>query len=103
MRSRAEIFDEANRKRAFVDQTATAYGDAKRQKVGGGASQFRVPPLGPGPHSLAAIFTLTNNLGLQGFDATQLPAPLAAKVGVRVLATVDQQILDFAVNVGFLG
>ncbi|KAL2263440.1 hypothetical protein VTK26DRAFT_6738 [Humicola hyalothermophila] len=98
MRSRAEIFDETGRKRAFVDQAAANYGDAKRQRMDGVASQFRGPPLGPGPHSLASIFTLTNNLGLQGFDATQLPAALAAKVGVRVLATIDQQILDFAVN-----
>jgi hypothetical protein len=95
MRSRAEIFDEASRKRALVDQTA---GDAKRQKMEG-APQFTVPPLGPGPHSLAGVFTLTNNLGLAAFDATQLPANLAAKISVKTLMALDQQILDLAVAV----
>jgi symplekin len=103
MRSRAEIFEEAGRKRAFpADQAAANYSDAKRQRVDSGVSQFRIPPLGPGPHSLAAIFTLTNNTGLQAFDATQVPANLAAKIGVRTLATLDQQVLDLAVNVGSL-
>ncbi|KAK3300101.1 uncharacterized protein B0H64DRAFT_7181 [Chaetomium fimeti] len=98
MRSRAEIFDEAGRKRALADQTATGYGDAKRQKVEAGVPQFSVPPLGPGPHTLAGVFTLTNNAGLQAFDATQLPANLAAKIGVRTLAALDQNVLDLAVN-----
>jgi symplekin len=98
MRSRAEIFDEASRKRALADQDA---GDAKRQKMEG-APQFSVPPLGPGPHSLAGVFTLTNNLGLAGFDATQLPANLAAKISVKTLMTLDQQILDMAVAVSLL-
>ncbi|KAK4129237.1 hypothetical protein N657DRAFT_562576 [Parathielavia appendiculata] len=93
MRSRAEIFDEASRKRALVDQ---AVGDAKRQKMEG-APQFMVPPLGPGPHSLAGVFTLTSNPGLQAFDATQLPANLAAKISVKTLMTLDQQIFDLAV------
>lgn len=99
MRSRAEIFDEAGRKRALADQAAAGYGDAKRQKVEAGAPQFTVPPLGPGPHTLAGVFTLTNNAGLQAFDATQLPANLAAKIGVRTLAALDQNVLDLAVNV----
>ncbi|KAK4100634.1 hypothetical protein N658DRAFT_427072 [Parathielavia hyrcaniae] len=93
MRLRAEMFDEASRKRALVDQAA---GDAKRQKMEG-APQFTVPPLGPGPHSLAGVFTLTNNPGLQAFDATQLPANLAAKISVKTLMTLDQQTLDLAV------
>ncbi|KAH6651036.1 hypothetical protein F5144DRAFT_71747 [Chaetomium tenue] len=98
MRSRAEIFDEAGRKRALADQAVAGYGDAKRQKVEAGAPQFSVPPLGPGPHTLAGVFTLTNNAGLQAFDATQLPANLAAKIGVRTLAALDQNVLDLALN-----
>lgn len=100
MRSRAEIFDEAGRKRAFADQAAANYGDTKRQRLDGGAPQLTIPPLGPGPHNLAAVFTLTSNLGLQGFDATQVPENLATKITVRTLATVDQQILDLAISVG---
>lgn len=99
MRSRAEIFDEAGRKRALADHAAADYGDAKRQKVEGGVAQVTIPPLGPGPHTLAAVFALTNNQGLQGFDATQIPANLAAKISARTLATLDQQVLDLAIGV----
>jgi hypothetical protein len=102
MRSRAEIFDEAGRKRALADQAAASYGDAKRQKVEASVPQFSVPPLGPGPHTLAGVFTLTNNLGLQAFDVAQLPANLTAMVGVRTLASLDEKVLDLAVSVSFL-
>ncbi|KAL2155070.1 hypothetical protein VTH82DRAFT_3746 [Thermothelomyces myriococcoides] len=98
MRSRAEIFDEAGRKRALIDQGMAGFGDPKRQKMEAGVSQFTIPPLGPGPHTLAAIFTLTDNPGLQAFDAAQLPANLAAKISIRTLATLDEKVLDLAVS-----
>ncbi|KAJ4296936.1 hypothetical protein N0V88_003852 [Collariella sp. IMI 366227] len=98
MRQRAEIQDEAGRKRALADQAAADQGEAKRQKVESAVAPFAIPPLGAGPHSLASVFTLTNNTGLQGFDATQLPANLAAKISVRTLAVVDQQVIDLAVK-----
>ncbi|KAL2270961.1 hypothetical protein VTJ83DRAFT_332 [Remersonia thermophila] len=96
MRQRAELYDEANRKRP-ADQVLSAAADAKRQRMDG-AAPLTIPPLGPGPHTLAKIFTLTDNLGLQGFDVTQLPAELAAKIAVRTLEGMDQRVLDFAVN-----
>jgi hypothetical protein len=100
MRSRAEIFDEANRKRPYVEQPAVSYSDAKRPRLEeAGVPQPQVQPLAPGPQSLAAVFTLTNNLDLQGFDATQVPAALAAKISVKTLATIDPQILDQALFV----
>jgi hypothetical protein len=98
MRSKAEILDEASRKRA-ADQAAVNAGDAKRQKVEGGARPFSIPPLGPGPHTLAGVFTLTDNAGLQAFDASLLPANLAAKISVKTLANLDQHVLDFAMGV----
>ncbi|KAK4251174.1 hypothetical protein C7999DRAFT_11104 [Corynascus novoguineensis] len=98
MRSRAEIFDEAGRKRMLTDQELAAYGDAKRQRMEAGIPQLSIPPLGPGPHTLAEVFTLTDNLGLQGFDATQLPTNLAAKISIRTLATLDEKVLDLAVS-----
>ena len=64
-----------------------------------GVAQFSVPPLGPGPHTLAAVLTFTNNLGLQGFDATHLPANLAARISARTLAALDPHVLDLAVGV----
>ena len=74
-RSRLEIFDEANRKRALPEQAAAGYGDVKRQKTEGVAPQppLRIQPLAPGPHTLAEVFSLTNNTGLQGFDVTVVP------------------------------
>jgi len=94
MRAKAELLDDA-RKRALSEQGYPM--DAKRQKVEG-AVPFVVPPLGPGPHSLASVFTLTNNAGLQAFDATLIPAPLAAKISVRALATISPAVIDAAIN-----
>ncbi|KAM7224550.1 protein of unknown function (DUF3453) domain containing protein [Rhypophila decipiens] len=98
VRSRAEIFDEANRKRALVEQPQAGQGDAKRQKVDGAVPQLQIPPLAPGPQSLAAVFTLTQNLGLQAFDVTQVPIGFASRISVRTLAGLDQQLLDQAIN-----
>ncbi|KAK3355083.1 hypothetical protein B0H65DRAFT_416918 [Neurospora tetraspora] len=99
-RSRLEIFDEANRKRALPEQAAAGYGDVKRQKTEAAAPQppLRIQPLAPGPHTLAEVFSLTNNTGLQGFDVTLVPAPLTARINVRTLASLDQGQLDLAIN-----
>lgn len=103
MRSRAEIFDDASRKRPLVDQHGVAYGDAKRQRLGAEASaaeRAQIPPLGPGPHTLAEVFSLTSNVLLQGFDATLVSAPLATKISVATLSRVDPAALDRAIEVG---
>jgi len=94
MRAKAELLDDA-RKRTLSEQGYPM--DAKRQKMEG-ATPFVVPPLGPGPHSLASVFTLTNNAGLQAFDATLIPAPLAAKISIRALATVSPAVINAAIN-----
>ncbi|KAK3328943.1 hypothetical protein B0H66DRAFT_7424 [Apodospora peruviana] len=98
VRSRAEIFDEANRKRVLPEQPAAPYGDAKRQRLESGIAPIQIQPLAPGPQSLAAVFTLTNNLGLQGFDVNQVPAAFAARISTKTLASIDPQLLDLAVN-----
>ncbi|KAK3394612.1 hypothetical protein B0H63DRAFT_52069 [Podospora didyma] len=98
VRSRDEIFDEAQHKRALADQAAAQQNNAKRQKMEASALQLQIQPLEPGPQSLAAVFTLTNNLGLQGFDATQVPLALATRISVKILATIDQHVLDQALN-----
>lgn len=105
MRSRDEIFNEANRKRALPEQAAAGHGDAKRQKTEAVAAApqppLRIQPLAPGPHTLAEVFALTNNTGLQGFDVTVVPAALTARINVRTLASIDQGQLDLAINVRF--
>ncbi|KAK3953167.1 hypothetical protein QBC32DRAFT_210791 [Pseudoneurospora amorphoporcata] len=100
MRSRDEIFNEANRKRALPEQAAAGHGDVKRQKTEAAAPQppLRIQPLAPGPHTLAEVFSLTNNTGLQGFDVTVVPAPLTARINIRTLASLDQGQLDLAIN-----
>ncbi len=99
MRSRAEIFDEANRKRAFAQPVAAEYGDAKRQKVDGAAAPGHAQPIAPGPQSLAATYTLTTNPGLRGFDASLVPVALAARIVVKALVSVPQPVLDQAIFV----
>ncbi len=102
MRSRAELFDDAGRKRALADQQAAAYGDAKRQRIANGAGvasqQREIPPLGPGPNSLADVFALTSNAQLRSFNASNVPLELVAKISVSTLARVDQQLLDRAIQ-----
>jgi symplekin len=98
MRARSEILDDTNRKRA-LDQ-ATGAADVKRQRVDEPtAPRLDIKPLSAGPHSLGAVFTITNNLGLQGFDATQVPASLAARICVTSLATINQDAFDQAIQV----
>lgn len=100
VRSRAEIFDDSNRKRALAPPPANEYDNAKRQKVNGEPQQAApVPVWTPAPQSLAAVFSLTNIMGLQGFDATQVPAALTAKINTKCLASMSPQVLDHAVNV----
>jgi len=102
MRSRAEIFDDSNRKRAYAPPPANEYDNAKRQKVNGDLQPAApVQAWAPGPQSLAAVFSLTNIMGLQGFDATQVLAALTAKINTKCLASMNPQVLDHAVNVSF--
>ena len=64
--------------------------------------QTRIAPLAPGQNSLAAIFTLTSNRDLQAFNASQVPADLAARISVSTLARVDRQLLNHALGVSRL-
>ncbi|KAK2611327.1 hypothetical protein N8I77_004676 [Diaporthe amygdali] len=99
MRSRAEILDDTGRKRALAEQQAAyAGGDAKRQKIGPQHATPQVNPNAPGPNSLAAIYTLTDSVGLQAFDVTQVPAHLTNRVVVSTLARIDPQALQGAIQ-----
>lgn len=101
MRSRAEIFDDAGRKRALAEQQQAAYSEAKRQKMASEPAvvvpQASFAP--PGPNSLAALFTLTDNVAFHGLDASQIPAPMATKLVVSSLSRLDPQELERAVNI----
>jgi symplekin len=100
VRSRAEIFDDAGRKRTLAEPSP-AYNDAKRQRLGGVVTitQPRPPTLLPAQNSLASMFTLASNPGLRGFSVAQLTPGLAAKLCVSALARTDGQHLTRAITV----
>ncbi|KAK9418133.1 putative Symplekin/Pta1 N-terminal domain-containing protein [Seiridium unicorne] len=94
--ARAEMQEGTSRKRAM---TETADGiEAKRQRTAPNLPDLQITPLPPGPHSLADIFTFTQNEGLRNFDVALVPATLAAKVSVNTIARIDPHLLDRAIN-----
>ncbi|KAH8128518.1 hypothetical protein FP744_10008597 [Trichoderma asperellum] len=95
MRMVAELFDGAGRKRPLEPKPQDGY-DVKRPRIE--ASQIQIPPLGPGPHSLADVFTLIGNDGLKFFDASQVPHSLVARIAVNTLSRLDPQVLAKAVD-----
>ena len=94
MRTTAEVL-EGGKKRPFEGQQVEAI-DAKRQRLTG--LQQPIPPLGPGPHSLADVFTLIANDGIKNFVISQVPSDLVAKIAVNTLARTDAQLLAKAVE-----
>ncbi|KAF5023321.1 hypothetical protein F66182_4629 [Fusarium sp. NRRL 66182] len=95
MRTMAEIFDDSGRKRPLEPQPKDDF-NAKRQRLS--PSQIQIPPLGPGPHSLADVFTLIDNSALRNFDISQVPAPLVSRITVTTLSRLDPQVLAKAVD-----
>ena len=102
MRSRNEIFDEASRKRGPPEPT-DGLDAAKRQKLGAqvpnAVPKFHVPPLKPGQHTVAELFTVTADEGLKSFDVAQLSPDLVVKIGITILQKLDGDTLDQAVEV----
>ncbi|KOS18675.1 mRNA cleavage and polyadenylation specificity factor complex subunit pta1 [Escovopsis weberi] len=94
MRMVAELFD--TRKRPLEPAAANEPWDAKRQRVD--AKQIQIPALGPGPHSLADVFTLIGSSDLKNFDISQVPTGLVARIAVSTLTRLDAQILARAVD-----
>lgn len=95
MRTMAELFDDSGRKRTLEAHQHEAH-IAKRPRFD--PSQIQIPPLGPGSHSLADVFTLIGNDGLRTFDISQVPAPLVSRIAVTTLARIDPQVLSKAVD-----
>ncbi|KAJ6446130.1 mRNA cleavage and polyadenylation specificity factor complex subunit [Purpureocillium lavendulum] len=95
VRSVTELFDETSKKRALEAPQHDGL-DAKRQRIAG--SHAPIPALGPGPHSLGDVFTLITSDELKGFDISQLPLGLVAKVSVTALAGLEPELLSKAVD-----
>lgn len=101
MRTRSEIFDETSRKRGHPEAT-DAVDPAKRQKLvaqSTSAPKFIVPPLSPGPHTLAELYTVTEDEALKNFDVVLLPEDLVVKIGITILQKLDVNTLHQAVAV----
>jgi symplekin len=106
MRSRSEIFDEANKKRGHPEYI-DGLDPAKRQKLGEqgintAANRLHVPPLAPGPHTVGELFTITTDEALKAFDVAQLSEDLVVKIGVTILQRLDFDVLNQAIEVSAL-
>jgi symplekin len=104
MKSRMEIFDEPSRKRGPPEPT-DGLDPTKRQKLGAqvtnsAASRLYVPPLTPGPHTIAELFTITTDEALKTFDVAQLSEDLVLKIGIPILQRIDSDTLNQAIEVG---
>jgi symplekin len=103
MRTRNDIFDEASRKRGPPEPT-DGLDPAKRQRLAANipnAPQQRVhiPPLTPGPHTIAELFTVTDDEALKAFDVGILPAELVVKIGATILSKLDSAVFNQTLNV----
>ncbi|KAI1865442.1 hypothetical protein JX265_006411 [Neoarthrinium moseri] len=96
MQSRAEISEGVSRKRALTEQADGI--EAKRQRTAPSLPNLQITPLPPGPHTLADVFTFTQNEGLRKFDVAVVPAPLAAKISVNTIATIDPGLFERALD-----
>ena len=97
--SRMDIFDEGSRKRAAPSEPIDGLDNAKRARLGAEVNgRSSVPPLPPGPTSIAQLFTLSSEEGLTSFDVTQLPIELVVRITLPVLQRIDQSLLDNAIN-----
>lgn len=69
---------------------------AKRQKLEQGVQVF--PPMPPPPHTLAQVFTLTDDKALAAFDAKVLPDYLVSQIAAALMQHIDSKTMDLAVE-----
>ena len=102
MRSKSDIFEEATRKRG-PPEPSDGLDAAKRQKLGAQvkniAPRFHVPPLKPGTHTIAELFTVTTDEALKTFDVSQLSEDLVVKIAITILQKLDPETISQAVEV----
>lgn len=100
---RAQIFDE-QRKRPAPTEPTDGLDPAKRQRLDASLSTPTPPgeqigdASGPGPMSLAQIFTLTSDPNLIN-DISSIAKPVVDQLIVPLMRSVDRQRLDVAINV----
>jgi symplekin len=91
--ARNTLFEEAGKKRPAPTDLAKGPESAKKPRIDQSAVVV------PGPVSVAQIFTLTSDPGVQNFDVTKLPNDIVVKILLPLLKSVDPSALGSAVNV----
>ncbi|KAI9681165.1 MAG: hypothetical protein M1817_002447 [Caeruleum heppii] len=104
VRSRMDIFEEGSRKRAAPSEPTDGLDPSKRARLGAEAPisttvPLRIPPLPPGPTSIAQLFTVTDDVAFTSFDVQQLPLDMVIQITLPLLYRVDQGHFDAAINV----
>jgi len=103
LRSKTEIFDEASRKRG-PPEPIDGLDAAKRQKLVAQVApapvpRIHVPPLTPGPHTIAELFTVTNDSTLKNFDVAILGEDMVVNLCIHVLKKVSPDTLNQTIDV----
>lgn len=106
MRSKTEIFDEANRKRG-PPEPVDGLDAAKRQKFGAqvtspAPNRLHIPSLSPGNHTIAELFTITTDEALKGFDVALLSEELVVTISITILQKIDTSTIEQAISVSFI-
>ena len=97
--ARLDMFDERSLKRGAPSDPIDGLDHSKRIRLGAeNNGRSSVPPLPPGPNSVAQLFTLTNEEALRGFDVTALPIDLVVRITLPVLHRIEQSLLDQAIT-----
>ncbi|KAH7026468.1 uncharacterized protein B0I36DRAFT_376223 [Microdochium trichocladiopsis] len=100
MRARADIFDNAGRKRMVP--VPAEDGDSKRQRTANMSAEpvLNIAPLDPAvTHSLADVFALTQDTAIKSVHVPDLvAASLAARISIRTISGLDAGLLDKALN-----
>ena len=96
-----DVFDEGSRKRAYPTEPTDGLNDTKRRRLGAEVPNkgiANIAPMPRGPASVKQLFTLTQDQDLANFDTRMLPLDLMMSITLPVLARVDQQALNEALN-----
>jgi len=101
---RLEFLDPTSRKRAAPVEPTDGLDQNKRQRLGAEIPSTtpqlpEVPPLPPGPVTIAQLFTLTQDVSRKSFDVTAIPWDLVQKIIVPLLGAVQPDQLNHAMNV----
>ena len=99
---RLDIFEEGGRKRGHPSEPTDGLDHNKRRRLGAELPDkeiSKVAPLPPGPVSLKQLFTLTDDQDLSNFHVNMLPLDLMMNITLPILARVDQQALNEALNI----